>query len=514
MKYLILFCMFMFFMSGADAATTIAEDNFNRADSTDLGPKWYEEYDYYNISNNQLFFRMTSTTYAVINQNVSLSQGDYNLTLTYIDRNENDEDAKFHIMFYIQSYTSDTDGLMIELREDSAHAYAYWPNATYIEAKNMGITLNNNTVYSFLIVGDNVSIYQNGTYRGFLESWSNLLSNGTVGFRGSSSHAGIAIDDFSVSIADVAAGTPDITSYAPLGTIWPEVADNQRFNVTVNQSTQCRWYINGSLAHTNSTPSLTHSYTNTSLNGGGCNVTAVVNNTNGTDIQTWLFEVGADSVSYIILQDDPTNQSMIFEVNITRIGSNVTDWGWWQNHTFSEWQYFFRFTNGTEIMNQTATSNNESLWFNGTSLLPIGVYFINATGAATTYTPPTPTTLANTTGSTWVNHTWSPGSGNVTDSYNVNVNSVWHNGTTDTHYKDTYLPGAWQNITVFAYNSSGAGTLSAASISQNTQVSSVSIEDFVNPPFVSAGAAAILFVAAAGRFAISAWRNRRRKRRN
>lgn len=39
-------------------------------------------------------------------------------------------------------------------------------------------------------------------------------------------------------------------------------------------------------------------------------------------------------------------------------------------------------------------------------------------------------------------------------------------------------------------------------------------ESFVNPTFAAAGAAAIVFVAAAVRFAISSWRNRRRKRRN
>ena len=177
------------------------------------------------------------------------------------------------------------------------------------------------------------------------------------------------------------AAAPSITAYGPLGTIWPEVNDSQLFNVTVNQTTQCRWYVNGTLKQTNVTPSLTHAYTNTSLSGGGCNVTAVVNNTNGTDSQTWIFEVGADSVTWIVLKDQPTNQTLIAEWNVTWIGSNITDWGYWQNHTFNGWQYFFRFTNGTEIMNTTATSDNESLWFNHTSLLPTGVYFLNVSEA-------------------------------------------------------------------------------------------------------------------------------------
>ena len=173
---------------------------------------------------------------------------------------------------------------------------------------------------------------------------------------------------------------PNITSYAPIGSIYPEVDDSQIFNVTTDQTTNCTWYINGTQVQYN-TSATEHTYTNTSLNGGGCNVTAVVNNTNGTDSQTWLFEVGADSITYIVLQYTPTNQSMITEWNVTRIGSNVTDWGIWLNYTFSGWQYYFRYTNGTEIMNQTASSNNESLWFNGSSLLPTGVYYINATSS-------------------------------------------------------------------------------------------------------------------------------------
>jgi hypothetical protein len=89
-------------------------------------------------------------------------------------------------------------------------------------------------------------------------------------------------------------------------------------------------------------------------------------------------------------------------------------------------------------------------------------------GVALAEVPGNPTTLANTSGNYWVNHTWAAGAN--TDSYNVSVNDVWHNTTTDTFYKDSYTPSAWQNITVWAYNSSYGGNLSAASISQNTQV--------------------------------------------
>jgi hypothetical protein len=304
---------------------------------------------------------------------------------------------------------------------------------------------------------------------------------------------------------------PSITSYAPTGTIWPEVQDSQLFNVTVNQSTQCRWYVNGSLAQTNATPSLTHAYTNTSLNGGGCNVTAVCNNTNGSDSQSWIFEVGADSISYIILQDTPTNQSMIKEIDVTRIGSNVTDWGIWQNHTFDGWTYYFRYTNGTEIKSLTASGDNDTLWFNHTSLLPTGVYFINASNVA-----PVITNLTNSTPKTTsVTITWDTDiSSDNRVYYGTNETEInaWTNGTWSSWHNSTT---SMANTTYYYKPESRDVAINQSVAAENfTTAESTGIETFVNPSFISTGATAILFVAAAGRFAIRTWRNRRRKRRN
>jgi len=89
--------------------------------------------------------------------------------------------------------------------------------------------------------------------------------------------------------------------------------------------------------------------------------------------------------------------------------------------------------------------------------------------AATIYTPPDPTNLANTTGDYWVNYTWSPGMGNVTDSYNVNLNGVWTNEIADAFVNVTVGPSGWANITVLAYNASGTGTLSEGSVSDSVQ---------------------------------------------
>lgn len=86
--------------------------------------------------------------------------------------------------------------------------------------------------------------------------------------------------------------------------------------------------------------------------------------------------------------------------------------------------------------------------------------------------PPNPINLQNTTGIFWINHIWQPGVGNITDSYNVSANNIWHNTTINTYWNVTYAFGnnVWQNITVWAYNNSGVGSISNNNISQNTQL--------------------------------------------
>ncbi|MEA1864996.1 MAG: NosD domain-containing protein [Euryarchaeota archaeon] len=102
--------------------------------------------------------------------------------------------------------------------------------------------------------------------------------------------------------------------------------------------------------------------------------------------------------------------------------------------------------------------------------------FAPAALAAATYIPPDPAGLANTTDRYWVNYTWSAGTGNVTDSYNVSMTETWGNGTTDTFRNVSVAPGGWANITVFAYNRSGTGTLSSGSISDNVRAPGITCD--------------------------------------
>ena len=82
--------------------------------------------------------------------------------------------------------------------------------------------------------------------------------------------------------------------------------------------------------------------------------------------------------------------------------------------------------------------------------------------------PPQPWNLQYTLGNYWINHTWQAGTGIVTDAYNISVNGVWHNGT-NSYYNDSTGASNWSNITVWAWNNSGSGNMSALSVSQNIQ---------------------------------------------
>ncbi len=87
-------------------------------------------------------------------------------------------------------------------------------------------------------------------------------------------------------------GPPSITGFAPLPPVNNTEGQSRTFNITVNQTVNVTWYINGSQVQYNT--SVTNaSYTNTSAAAGSWNVTAVANNTNGTASQQWLWNVTA-----------------------------------------------------------------------------------------------------------------------------------------------------------------------------------------------------------------------------
>ena len=83
---------------------------------------------------------------------------------------------------------------------------------------------------------------------------------------------------------------PEITSFAPPSPVNDTVCNWRTFNVTVNQRVNVSWYLNGTLQATD--VSVTES--NCTLHAkivGEHNVSVVATNPNGTDMQTWIWDV-------------------------------------------------------------------------------------------------------------------------------------------------------------------------------------------------------------------------------
>jgi hypothetical protein len=171
--------------------------------------------------------------------------------------------------------------------------------------------------------------------------------------------------------------------------------------------------------------------------------------------------------SFLPLSDPTTIQGTAQTFNITL--NRTADVTWFMDGTQVQTD------TGTTSASYTNSTAAAGTW-NVTASATDGIdtvsktwnWTVNAQPAAS-YVPPVPTNLQNTTGNFWVNHTWQAGSGNTTDSYNVSINGTWYNGTTNTYYNNLVGPHGWSNITVWAYNLSGTGSLSAGSVSQNTQ---------------------------------------------
>jgi len=84
------------------------------------------------------------------------------------------------------------------------------------------------------------------------------------------------------------------------------------------------------------------------------------------------------------------------------------------------------------------------------------------------FTPPAVINVQNSTYNFGVNRTWQPGAGVVSNFYNVTRNGSWYNGTNPYLNTSCGVHG-WCNDTIFAFNSSGNGSLGSG-VSQNTQV--------------------------------------------
>ena len=100
---------------------------------------------------------------------------------------------------------------------------------------------------------------------------------------------------------------PNITSYAPPSPVNDTVCTWRKFNVTANQTVNVSWYLNESFLHTNE--SVTEA--NCTLHAefvGENNVSAVAENANGTDMQTWIWNVDDGDGVFNAVEDGAPNE--------------------------------------------------------------------------------------------------------------------------------------------------------------------------------------------------------------
>lgn len=161
-------------------------------------------------------------------------------------------------------------------------------NDTVGSSRKFGISINQNVSVQWLINGSEVQSNENTNGSNYTNTSAPLgiwnvdaivnNTNGTDMYR------------WIWNVTPIQSSQPVIISYNP--TLFPnDTAGGTRiFNITINQTVNVAWYINGS--QVSSDTNVTYSgYTNTSAKAGIWNVSAIVSNPNGSTINSWTWNV-------------------------------------------------------------------------------------------------------------------------------------------------------------------------------------------------------------------------------
>ncbi|MDY6965591.1 MAG: S8 family serine peptidase [Halobacteriota archaeon] len=116
---------------------------------------------------------------------------------------------------------------------------------------------------------------------------------------------------------------PKITSYGPSSPVIDIVGAPRTFNVTIDQVVDVTWLLNGSEVQKDDGVTEA-SYSNTSATSGVWNVSAIVDNINGTDIKTWIWEVEVDDQGPTVSNLAPPDGSYI-STGTPEIKANYSD---------------------------------------------------------------------------------------------------------------------------------------------------------------------------------------------
>ena len=122
----------------------------------------------------------------------------------------------------------------------------------------------------------------------------------------------------------IAAGTPDITSYAPISPVFDSQPATQVFHIEVNQNVNVSWYVNGTLwANTYNKPYST--YTENDAVAGTRIVNATASNENGTVSIEWTWIVRRYGVNLTVDSTSRTSSAGINASYALVLHNNGTD---------------------------------------------------------------------------------------------------------------------------------------------------------------------------------------------
>ncbi len=264
-------------------------------------------------------------------------------------------------------------------------------------------------------------------------------------------------------------GAPAITGFAPESLVNDIEGATRAFNITVNQTVNIAWFINGTPVQS-SNGVISASYTNTSAAVGTWNVTAVASNNNGTDSQTWVWNVTAPSVAGTpVITSWSNNKTNDATLNIAANVSETIRFNATANQSIDTWNWFLN------NVNQKNNFDNFNNHFADPGNYIIKVNVSNAKGTSNTVvwnvnvigvTPPTGVpkiTSFSPATSTVTNNVGESRTFNIT--VNQTVNIAWfingtpvqtNNGVTSATYTNTSASlGTW-NVTAVASNSNGS----------------------------------------------------------
>ena len=163
-------------------------------------------------------------------------------------------------------------------------------------------------------------------------------------FNSSDGYGGVANETINVTV-NPAPVPPAIIGYAPPSPVSNIQGDSRVFNITVNQTVNVTWYLNGTQAGFNESV-INANYTNTSASVGIWNLTAIAQNVNGTDSQQWIWNVTA-APAYYNLSGYISDKSSGLPLGGALVETNTSLF----NYTKVTGFYNFTVTNGTYIVN-------------------------------------------------------------------------------------------------------------------------------------------------------------------